>query len=225
MSRLSDLYQAIETLRKEGLMINEDLEKQVSELEEEIIKKEILPIITETIAPALEPVKRELVLVVDYVPDAPLSVHISRKRNFAAAITDAKEIVPDTVVTPADSVAPDPLTVHTNGSKKSHIRESGNTLLKLTYSDGEVIKENIAWQTFYKFVVRAGIDKVRALNRSVCKVPLVSNTLDSKYAVCQKDLGGGWYLMTHGSTKDKKKLIEQIAKALDIDVKVEIVPK
>ena len=41
MSRLSDLYKAMETLRKEGLSLNEDLERQVSELEENIIKKEI----------------------------------------------------------------------------------------------------------------------------------------------------------------------------------------
>ena len=40
MSRLSDLYKAMETLRKEGLSLNEDLEKQVSDLEENIIKKE-----------------------------------------------------------------------------------------------------------------------------------------------------------------------------------------
>lgn len=39
MSRLSDLYKAMETLRKEGLSLNEDLEKQVSDLEENIIKK------------------------------------------------------------------------------------------------------------------------------------------------------------------------------------------
>ena len=56
MSRLSDLYKAMETLRKEGLSLNEDLEKQVSDLEENIIKKEILPIVTETIAPALKQV-------------------------------------------------------------------------------------------------------------------------------------------------------------------------
>ena len=66
MSRLSDLYKAMETLRKEGLSLNEDLEKQVSDLEENIIKKEILPIVTETIAPALRQVQRELMLVVDY---------------------------------------------------------------------------------------------------------------------------------------------------------------
>ena len=33
MSRLGDLYKAMETLHKEGLSLNEDLEKQVSELE------------------------------------------------------------------------------------------------------------------------------------------------------------------------------------------------
>ena len=95
MSRLSDLYKAMETLRKEGLPVNEDLEKKASELEEEIIKKEILPVLSKTIEPALQPVKRELVLVVDYVPGQPLSVHLSRKRNFAAELTDAKEMVLD----------------------------------------------------------------------------------------------------------------------------------
>ena len=43
MSRLSKLYEAMETLRKEGLPVNEDLEKKANELEEDIIKKEILP--------------------------------------------------------------------------------------------------------------------------------------------------------------------------------------
>lgn len=45
MSRLGDLYKAMETLRKENLSTDE-LEKQVSILEENIIKKEILPIVT-----------------------------------------------------------------------------------------------------------------------------------------------------------------------------------
>ena len=90
MSRLNKLYEAMETLRKEGLPVDENLEKKANELEEEIIKKEILPVLSKTIEPALQPVKRELVLVVDYVPGRPLSVHLSRKRNFAAELTDAK---------------------------------------------------------------------------------------------------------------------------------------
>ena len=64
MSRLSKLYEAMETLRKEGLPVDENLERKVNELEEDIIKKEILPVLSKTIEPALQSVKRELVLVV-----------------------------------------------------------------------------------------------------------------------------------------------------------------
>ena len=42
MSRLGDLYKAMETLRREGLSLNENLERQVSELEEEVIKIKIV---------------------------------------------------------------------------------------------------------------------------------------------------------------------------------------
>ena len=51
MSRLSDLYKALQ----EGLPVNEDLERKANELEEEIIKKEILPVLSKTIEPALQP--------------------------------------------------------------------------------------------------------------------------------------------------------------------------
>jgi len=88
MSRLSDLYKAMETLRKEGVS-TDDLEQKVGELKEEIIKKEILPVVTETIAPALKQAQRELVLVVDYNPNSPISVHLSRKTNITALL-DAK---------------------------------------------------------------------------------------------------------------------------------------
>ena len=220
MSRLSDLYQAIETLRKEGLMINEDLEKQVSELEEEIIKKEILPIITETIAPALEPVKRELVLVVDHVPGAPLSVHISRKRNFAAVITDAKEIIPDSVVAPAVSVAPVPVAVPAAATKK---QPGPRTKLKVTLPTGRVIQEKMAIDTLRDFVLFAGVDNVRALNLVYSNVPFISTTLDKKYSRAQKEFAGGLYLFGNSSTEKKKEQIEHIAQILNIDVKVEII--
>lgn len=47
----------------------------MSELEEDIIKKEILPVVTETIEPALKQVQRDLVLVVDYHPGCLLAYH------------------------------------------------------------------------------------------------------------------------------------------------------
>lgn len=212
MSRLSDLYKAMETLRREGLSLNEDLEKQVNELEENIIKKEILPIVTESIAPALKQVQRELVLVVDYVPGSPISVHLSRKRNFTAAISDAKEILPD------------PQVEHKEIGKTS---SKGNiapaTRLRITLSDGRVIQESQAAETFRQFVIMVGPERVRSLGMTQCKVPLISNTLDSKYKRAQKPVGNGWYLMTNSNTQTKKRDIERIAKELGIKLRVEII--
>lgn len=212
MSRLSDLYKAMETLRKEGLSLNEDLERQVSELEENIIKKEILPIVTETIAPALKQVQRELVLVVDYVPGAPISVHLSRKRNFAAGITDAKEILPDPQVEHKEL-----------GKSKPKGDIAPATRLRITFSDGRVIQESQAAETFRRFVMEVGPERVRSLGMKQCKIPLISNTLDKKYQRAQKPVGNGWYLMTNSNTLTKKRDIERIARELNIKVKVDIV--
>ena len=212
MSRLSDLYKAIETLRKECLSLNEDLEKQVSELEENIIKKEILPIVTETIAPALKQVQRELVLVVDYVPGMPISVHLSRKRNFAAGISDAKEILPDPQVEHRE--------IGSIGPKR---KAAPATRLRIVFSDGQIIQEDLAAETFRQFVMKVGPEKVRALGMKQNRVPLVSNTLDKKYQSSQKSVGGGWYLITCSNTQTKKRDIERIAKALGIQLRVEII--
>ena len=212
MSRLSDLYKAMETLRKEGLSLNEDLEKQVSDLEESIIKKEILPIVTETIAPALKQVQRELVLVVDYVPGSPISVHLSRKRNFTADIADAKEILPDPQVEHKEIGKTGP---------KGEIAPA--TRLKITFADGHVIQEPQAAETFRKFVMEVGAERIRTLGMKQNKVPLISNTLDKKYKSSQKPVGNGWYLMTCSNTLTKKRDIERIANMFNIKIKVEIV--
>lgn len=211
MSRLSDLYKAMETLRKEGLPVDENLERKANELEEDIIKKEILPVLSKTIEPALQPVKRELVLVVDYVPGNPLSVHLSRKRNFTAEI-DAKEILPDPEVEHKE--------IGETGPKEV---KNPVTRLRITFADGSVIQERNAAESFVAFVRRIGVERVRSLGLKQCKIPLVSNTLDKKYGDKQKSLGNGWYLMTNTSTQSKRKDIELIAKAFNINVKVDII--
>lgn len=211
MSRLNKLYEAMETLRKEGLPVDENLERKANELEEEIIKKEILPVLSKTIEPALQPVQRELVLVVDYVPGKPLSVHLSRKRNFTAEI-DAKEILPDPEVEHKEI-----------GKTGPKVVKQPVTRLKITFADGTVIQERNAAETFVAFVRKVGVERVRSLGLKQCKIPLVSNTIDKKYGDKQKPLGNGWYLMTNTSTQSKLKDIESIAKAFDIKVKVDVI--
>lgn len=212
MSRLNDLYKAMETLRREGLSLNEDLEKQVNELEENIIKKEILPIVTENIAPALKQVQRELVLVVDYVPGAPISVHLSRKRNFAAGITDAKEILPDPQVMHASNKG------HKVQSKKS--RRKG---LVIEYPNGEILQMSKASDTLTEFIRRVGYQKVRALGISIDRMNLVSNTIDKKYEANQHQVASGWFVNTHSNGETKVRQIQRISDALHLGIKVELI--
>ena len=94
MTKLEKLYSTIQNLKELGLELGDDLLKQTKKLEQKIIKKEILPVISEKIKPIIGQIQRELVLVVDYVPNKPLSVRLSRKRNFSADM-ETIEILPD----------------------------------------------------------------------------------------------------------------------------------
>ena len=209
MSRLSDLYKAMETLRKEGVS-TEDLEQKVGSLEEDIIKKEILPVVTQTIEPALKQVQRELVLVVNYHPGEPISVSLSRKANIAELL-DAKLLEQD------------PQVEHRDGTKRrnpvEHINEK--SVLRVTFPDGTVIEDKKAKMTFTKTIQKLGLMRVRNLGITFCGVPIVSNTLDKKYGKTQVPVEGGLYVMTHSSTHDKKKMLDKISTRLGVKLIVE----
>jgi hypothetical protein len=212
MSQLTKLYQALEDLQSAGLSFNEDLLSQISELEESIIKNDILPVLQDTIQPALSQVKRGLVLVVEYTPNHPISVKLSRKRSFVNELPDVKVIEPDPTVEHKTHASP--IATHTKAPK---------TILRITLPDGKIIEQAKAADALIDFVHYVGVEKVRRLGILRNKIPLVSNSLDAKYASRQKPLGGGWYLMTCTSTNDKKKDIEAIADAYGLKVKVEII--
>ena len=209
MSRLSDLYKAMETLRKEGVS-TEDLEQKVGSLEEDIIKKEILPVVTQTIEPALKQVQRELVLVVNYHPGEPISVSLSRKANIAELL-DAKLLEQD------------PQVEHRDGTKRRNPVERINekSVLRVTFPDGTVIEDKKAKMAFTKTIQKIGLMRVRNLGIAFCGVPIVSNTLDKKYGKTQVPVEGGLYVMTHSSTHDKKKMLDKISTRLGVKLIVE----
>lgn len=202
----------MENLRKLNLPIDERLKQEAAKLEEDLIRTEILPTLTEKIEPALAQVQRELVLVVDYVPGAPLKVSLSRKRNITDVLLDAVEIKPDPVVEHTEKK---------KGGKK--VVTNPRTRLRITMPDGSIIEERTAWESLHKFVHRVGVDKVRAVGLIANKIPLVSNTVDKKYQTAQKPLGNGWLLMTCSDTATKRKQVLAIASYIGMKVKVDII--
>jgi len=83
MTKLEKLYSIIENSREVGVKLSKDVLQQVEELEEGIIKEEILPALGNDIAPRLEPIKRDLVLVVEYHPCEPINVAQRRETKIS----------------------------------------------------------------------------------------------------------------------------------------------
>lgn len=212
MSKLSKLYELCRLSQEFGMEWTEKQERQLAAEEEHLIKNEVLPVVSKSIEPALSQVERELVLVVDYVPGTPLKVSLSRKRNLFNALEDVVEIKPD------------PEVEHTEkkkGGKK--VVTNPRTRLKITMPNGSIIEERTAWESLQKFILRVGVEKVRAVGLIANKIPLVSNTVDKKYKTAQKPLDNGWLLMTCSDTATKRKQILAIAEAVDLSINVEII--
>lgn len=209
MSKLQKLYDIIRLTKEVGKPLPADYLQEIEELEQDIIKNDVLPVISEKIEPLLSQIQRELVLVVDYIPGESISVRLSRKRSITQQL-DTIEIVPD------------PQVSHNMGNiRRSSSPKSAKTNLRVTFPDGKIIENRFAYETLQDVVMYAGIDKVRSLNIIQCGVPLVSTTQDNFYN--QKEISKGIYLITHSSTGQKRQQIEKISKELNLQLKVEIV--
>lgn len=217
MSRLGDLYKAMETLRKEGLSLNEDLEKQVSELEEAIIKKEILPVVTETIAPALKQVQRDLVLVVDYHPGEPISVALSRKAKISE-IMGAKTLTPgrsNPVKSPVEAEArkPHEPTKHVDNPTKG---------MRVTFADGTVVWRRQAIDTLIDTLRKIGLERIPRVGIMHGGYNLVSREKrpPEPGRIWQHETDG-WYVYSNISNSQKLEDLKRISDYYHLGLKIE----
>ena len=214
MNKLETLYASIKGLEKVGLTLTDEMLKKADELEEQLIKTEVLPTLSKDIEPRLSQIQRELVLVVEYKPGEPISVALSRKTNIAELL-EAKRLEPDPQVEHKEF---GPIK-----SKRAQI--APRTGLCIRRKDGSILQEHDAATTFTAAIIEAGLMRVRNLNLRFCRINIVSTTKDKKYGNAQREAAPGLYVLTHSSTKDKKKMLDKINKALNMGWRVEIVGK
>lgn len=158
MTNLEKLYSIIENSRDVGVKLNSDVLRQVEELEEEIIKEEILPAIGSDIAPRLEPIKRDLVLVVEYHPGEPISVALSRKAKISEII-GAKTLTPRNSTPVRSNEKPGEEVPHV---PTKHI-ENVTKGMKVTFPDGIVIWHRQAIDTLIDSLRKIGFERVSAM--------------------------------------------------------------
>lgn len=210
MTNLEELYTAIDLLRKQGLEPGADLMAKVAEREEELIKKEILPIVKEKIEPTLQEIKRKLTLVVDYNPDAPVRVRLSH---------DESKLKEEDFV----ELTPDPESAHGTHVVVNPSKHASPTGLRVIRKDGSIIHEKFAGETLVVAIKEAGARKVRELGIICCNVPLVSTTIDSKYGNTQVEVEPGLFVIKHSNNEMKKGYLEKISKAFGLGWTVEII--
>lgn len=131
-------------------------------------------------------------------------------------------IIPD-----AKIIELDPEVEHSERGQSSAIITRGNaTKLIVKFPDGTVIAELKAADILVKAVKKIGVEKVRSVVEKeklvFCRVPVISNRHDSKYGSSQKELGGGWLLMTHSNNQMKKSFLDKVSEALNLGLIVNI---
>ena len=202
MTKLEKLYSIIENSHEMGVELPKDVLQQVNELEEKIIKEEILPSLSSNLEPLMQPIRRDLVLVVEYHPGQDISVSLSRDAKVAESL-GAKSL---------------------NYEHRVEAPISMRTSLRVTFPDGSVIQEPESWMTFVEAIKVAGVNRVKGLGLILDTVPLVSDTLcdDPVYRKSQKPIEDGLYIMTHGNNNQKVRRLKEISDAFNLNWKIEM---
>lgn len=118
---------------------------------------------------------------------------------------------------------PEPLKPAETGIDNEEI--SHRTNFRVILPDGNVIEDKFAKDVFAKTLNFLGPEKVASLNLFLGEEPLVSNNkaVYIKNPTQVSALNGGWYTKTHSGTREKIKLVEKIAKALEVDLRVTLI--
>ena len=97
-------------------------------------------------------------------------------------------------------------------------KQSGH--LRITVA-GKVIEKNTLAETFVETLKIIGLEQVAKLNKTVTSIPLIARTPTNGYQA--QKYCNGWYITTHVNKVSAKAMLEEIAKALNMVVKVEFI--
>lgn len=220
MAKLEKLYTSIKNLEELGLELTPEMLLECDKLEEQIIKDEILPAIGQDIEPRLRQIQRPLVLIVEYTPEDPISVKLSRKMNVAEVL-GAKQITPPSPKAGQPVSSPQPVSTEPHVPTKHVVNTTKG--LKVTFPDGTVIWHRQAVDTFIDTLRKIGFDRI----------PIVGITYAGGYNLVSKNKRptepgriwqhecDGWYIYSNISNDTKRKDLQKISDYFHLGLKIE----
>ncbi len=218
MATLRKLYFTLNSLREMNMPVGEKLLKAVDELEEKIIKEEILPVLSKNIEPLLGEIQRNLVLVVEYHPGKPISVTLTRKIKISEVV-DAKHITQETnrISTPVRG-----------GQTEREPHESTRSVvnatrgMRVTFPDGTVICRRYAIDTFIEALRKIGLHRIPAVRVMHSGFNLVSKEKrEEQLDVTWQHECDGWYIYSNISNDSKISDLQRISDYYHLHLKIE----
>lgn len=223
LEALQDLYNFIERSKRRKQKLSEKLIQEINDLEESIIRDEILPIIGQDIEPTLSQIKRDLVLVVEYHPGEPISVALSRKMKINQ-ITDAKTITPvqEKVGEPVDSMRK-PLPKEPHEPTKQVVNHTRG--MRVQFPDGTVICQSTAIETFKLVLQKIGLQRVHDLHLQHAGYNIVSRKERTDGIAMWQHKVDGWYIYCNLNNTAKMRFLQTISEKLHLGLKINVAKK
>lgn len=216
-SKLKDLYTTLKSLRDFNLPVDEELLKAADELEEKIIKKEILPSLSKNIEPLLSEIQRELVLVVEYHPEEPIKVALSRKVKISE-INDAKTLTPKVSKPVSSKEKPEPVKPH---KPTKHI-DNPTKGMRVIFPDGTTIEGKTAITTFVETLREIGFDRIPKVGIEHGGYNLVSKEKrPTKPGTIWQHEVDGWFIYSNISNETKSNDLKRISDYYKLGLTVE----
>lgn len=218
MGKLQDYYRLFDMFK--GNLTDE--QKAILEgLEDQLIAEEILPAISESVAPVLGNLRRPLSLIVDYNPEIGITVKTTRSEVVVQEKTVKKYEIPSKLPNVEKSTREDSLDYEL--PLKKSFKRSPATGLCIWITPDEFVQEVKASHTMARAIEIAGPRRVAELSIKHDGDILVTKTKHPKYFGTQQSLSEGYLVNTHSSTETKKKQLDYISEALQLGWKVEII--
>ncbi len=162
MSKIEKYNDAVKGLDVLGLTLTEEQKHQLQKMFDAIVKDEILPAISEMIAPILAKINSPLTLVIDHQPGHEMELRATQKQvEVHDATSKVYRLVPYDKPEPSKKIK----------SKKS---PAPATLLSIKFPDGTEICESRSNQTMVAAIEKIGVKRVLDGGFTLVGKPIVS---------------------------------------------------
>ena len=145
-----------------------------------------------------------------------LEYAIQEKIKQLSSKDESPVIIPITEVLKKEEVLKVPV-------KPTVVPKKKSSVLRIVRADGTKIECEKAANTLCQAIKEIGVEKVYSLKMPMDGMYLVTIGGNPQYPSAQHDVGNGYFVNVHSNTVTKKRQLERIFKAFDIDWKVEIV--